>query len=651
MNSSFYNCLKIGTLVSVFVFFASISSPLSAQKTVNPKVVELCKKAKHELNLKEFKKTEKYLEKAKKIDSTFADIYVIQGDMLNFSLKSAEAADCYNKAISLASNPKPLLFFITAEEEMKVGRYENALSHYNRYLDLTLPDCPLIKETMKGISNCEFSIEAIKHPVSFNPTNLGPNINSEYDEYLPAVTADEEEIIFTVMRPRDKNTVCNFCLMEEDFYASVKNDGSWQPRFALEYPINTGYNEGAQCVSPDGKYLFYTLCNTDMGIGSCDLFWSKRIGNRWSRPRNFGSPVNTKNWESQPSIAPDGKTIYFISNRPGGCGGMDIWKTEMTEEGVFSVPENLGKVINTEWDEAAAFIHADGKTLYFASNGHPGFGGMDIFYTSLSDTGWVKPTNLGYPINTPADEINLLINAAGTTAYYSSDKEGGFGGQDLYTFPLDEKLRPTPVTYIKGFVYDENTREPLKATIQLIDLATNEVIASTSSDPQNGNFLACILTGTNILLNVSNPYYPFYSENFQIEKDYTQLNPYQKNIPLKRPEIGETFVLRNVFFDFDKSILKNESHVELDKLAAYLKENQKLRIELGGHTDNQGSDAYNLSLSLDRAKAVYDYLVSKGIDSNRMSYKGYGATIPIATNETDEGRALNRRTEFKIIGY
>lgn len=645
-----HNCLKIGKLLPIFAFLLVCIIPTFAQNT-NPKLIELCKKAKTELNAKNFKKVENYLAKAKKIDSTFADIYVIQGDMLNFSMKSAEAADSYNKAIQYAHNPKPLLYFITAEEELKVGRYESAHKHYSIYLDQTLPNCPLMKETHKGLTTCEFAIEAMKHPVDFEPINMGANINSDYDEYLPAIVADESEIIFTVMRPRDENTVCNFCQMEEDFYASTKESGEWGTRYKLDYPINTGYNEGAQCISPDGKYLFYTLCNTDFGNGSCDLYWSKRIGNRWSRPRNFDAPVCTKFWESQPSIAPDGKTIYFVSNRNGGFGKMDIWKTTMTEEGVFTVPENLGSTINTDGDDAAPFIHADGKTLYFVSDGHPGMGGKDIFYSTLSDTGWTKPVNLGYPINTPADEINIIINAAGNTAYFSSDKEGGFGGQDLYYFTLDEKLRPTPVTYIKGKVFDETTHEPLKTSIEMVDLTNNQVITSTFSDPVTGEFLACILTGTNVLLNVSHPYYPFYSENFQIEKNYTELNPYLKNIALKRPEVGETFILRNVFFDFDKSNLKNESAIELDKLAEYLTLNKGLKIEIGGHTDDQGSDTYNEKLSAERAHSVYKYLVDKGIDSNRMTYKGYGKSKPIATNETEEGRALNRRTEFKIIDF
>lgn len=641
---------KIGRIVPIFVFITALFFPVFAQNT-NQKVIDLCKKAKKELNEKNFKKVESYLAKAKKIDSTFADIYVIQGDVYNFSLKSAQAADSYNKAIQYAKNPKPLLYFITAEEEVKVGRYEDAQRHYNIYLDKTLPNCPLMKQTHKGLETCEFAINAMQNPVSYTPINIGPNINSENDEYLPAVIADESEIVFTVKRPRDNQTICAFCQMEEDFYASKKENGEWQKRYKLDYPINTGYNEGAQCISPDGKYLFYTICNTDFGNGSCDLYWSKRIGNRWARPRNFDAPVCTKAWESQPSIAPDGKTIYFTSNRPGGFGKMDLWKTEMTEEGLFTVPENLGKTINTEYDETAPFIHADGKTLYFVSDGHPGMGGRDIFFSTLTDTGWTQPVNLGYPINTPDDEINILINAAGTIAYFSTDKEGGYGGQDIYYFTLDPQLRPTPVTYMKGKVIDENTHEPVHAAIEMIDLNTNKVTTSTFSDPVSGEFLACILTGSNIMMNVSHPYYLLYSENFQIEKNYTELEPYLKNIELKRPEVGESFVLRNVFFDFDKSTLKKESEVELNKLVDYLTSNKGIKIEVGGHTDNKGSESYNEKLSSDRAKAVYDYLVNKGIDSKRITYKGYGMSKPIATNDTEEGRALNRRTEFTIIGY
>jgi outer membrane protein OmpA-like peptidoglycan-associated protein len=255
---------------------------------------------------------------------------------------------------------------------------------------------------------------------------------------------------------------------------------------------------------------------------------------------------------------------------------------------------------------------------------------------------------MGYPINSPADEINIFINAMGTMAYVASDKDGGFGGLDLYSFELDDQLRPNPVTYIKGHVADAFTHEPLAARIELIDLNTKQLLTSTTSDAQTGSFLACIHTGSNVMLNVSHPNYPFYSENFQVAQTYTELSPYLKNIYLQPTDVGTVVTLKNVFFDFDKTELKPESYVELDKLADYLLTNS-IRIEIGGHTDDQGTDEYNDRLSESRAKSVYDYLIQKGIPADRLQYKGYGKRVPVADNSTEEGRAENRRTEFKII--
>ncbi|MCQ2286926.1 MAG: OmpA family protein [Bacteroidales bacterium] len=618
----------------------------------NKKVVKLCDAAGELIAKQDYAKAKNTLNKVFAIDTTYARAYILRGDVYSLTLDAENAAKDYNTAIVLMRTPKPILYFIAAEEELKCGHYQEAKSHYEEFLAKSPDKVSLAKNIDKGLKICEFSIEAIKHPVSFDPINLGANINSEWDEYLPTLTADEEEFIFTVRRPRDEKTICNFCQTEEDFYSSVKENGEWQPRKALGAPINSSYNEGAQCISPDGHYLFYTLCNTDIGIGSCDLYWAKRIGDRWSRPKNFDPPVNTKYWESQPAIAPDGKTIYFASNRPGGLGGIDIWKTEMIEEGVFTVPENLGAPINSEGDETAPFIHADGKTLFFVSDGHPGLGGKDIFYAIMDADGkWQNPVNLGYPINTPNDEINIVINATGTTGYFSSDKDGGFGGQDLYVFTLDERIRPTPVTYIKGKVQDEYSLQPLHTQIELIDLKTNQTVTSTTSDPITGEYLACVPTGSNILMNVVHPHYPFYSENFNLKKSYTELDPFIKDIFLKKAEIGKTFILKNIFFDFDKSTLVKESYVELDNLVSYLKANKSLKIEIGGHTDDQGSEEYNEKLSLSRAESVYKYLISKGIESNRLTYKGYGESMPIDDNSTEKGRAANRRTEFKITGY
>ena len=634
----------------LIIMFMTLSCGMLMAQSSNKKADALYKKAQDALNSHHFDKAQTYLSKALELDPNFAEAYLLQGDVYNFQSNPVGAVANYNKAIQLKPNQKPILYYITAEEELKCGLYQDAYNHLLIFQEREKDITPLAKEFEKAMETATFGKEAIKNPMHFNPINMGPNINSEHDEYLAALTADEQEIIFTVRQPRNENTICVFCQTEEDFYVSKQVNSSWQPREAMGAPIKSGYNEGAQCISPDGRYLFYTLCNTDYGMGSCDLYWAKRIGDRWSRPRNFGEPVNSKHWESQPTIAPDGRTIIFASNRPGGFGGVDLWKTTMTEEGVFSVPENLGPVINTKGDDTAPFIHSDGKTLYFCSDGRPGMGGKDIYYsTLLGDGSWSAPVNMGYPLNTPADEINISINAAGNTGYIASDKEGGFGGLDLYSFTLDEKLRPTPVTYLKGRVIDAFTKRPVEAQIEMIDLAQNKLLTSTTSDPETGEFLACILTGTNVLLNVSNPLYPFYSENFQIDQEASEIEPYIKDIPLHKAGVGKTYILKNIFFDFDKSDLQPASFVELNLLVDYLKQNHDIAIEIGGHTDDQGSDEYNNRLSLARAKAVYDYLLSKGIEASQVSYKGYGKSQPIADNSTEEGRAANRRTEFKIV--
>lgn len=639
------------SIVYIIILFALlISVPVSVVAQKNSKAIALCKKAEQCINAHDFEKALVFLNQAEQKDPQYADIYIMKGDVYNFSLKSDSAFSCYSRAIDLLENPDPMLYFIAANEGAKCARYRDALRYYEVFMREGVQYTDVLAEAQKGMANCRFGIDAMEHPVKFHPVNLGSAINSGWDEYLASITADDSILIYTVKRPKDKNTICAFCLNEEDLYCAVKNGtGAWKMREPIGSPVKTGYNEGAQSVSPDGNYLLYTMCDADFGMGSCDLYWSKRIGRKWSRPRNFGAPVNSTAWESQPSMASDGKTIYFVSSRPGGFGGKDIWKTTMTSEGAFSAPENLGPMINTPEDDAAPFIHSDGRTLYFASNGRTGMGGYDLYYSVMqADGSWSDPKNLGYPINTPADEINIFINAAGTVAYMASDKDGGFGGLDLYSFDLDDNLRPNPVTYIKGIIVDAVSGVPVEATVEMVDLNTKELLTRTTSDPETGEYLACIQTGSNVLLNVASDNYPFYSENFQIDRSYTEIAPYLKDIRLRRADIGTVVVLKNIFFDFDRSELKPESYVELDRLADYLNHNN-VRIEIGGHTDDQGSDEYNDRLSENRAKAVYDYLISRGIPASRLSYAGYGKHKPIADNSTEAGRAENRRTEFRII--
>ena len=383
------------------MYIAIAVFPMDALAQKGSKAAPLCEKAKQCLKASDFDKALKYLYQAQAKDPNFSDLYIMKGDIFNFRLQSDSAMRNYQRAIELIGDPDPMLYYIAGNEGAKCGAYEYALNTLQLFLQKGLQYSDVHPDAQKTIANCRFAMEAMQHPMHYELVNLGPNVNSDWDEFLAAITADDENIVFTVKHPRDNETVCAFCLNEEDLYSSTKtNDGTWSPRRPLGPPVKTGYNEGAQCISPDGKYLLYTMCDADFGIGSCDLYWAKRIGDRWSRPRNFGAPVNTSAWESQPTMASDGMTIYFASSRSGGYGGMDIWKTTMTAEGEFSIPENLGPAINTPGDDAAPFIHSDGRTLYFASNGRVGMGGYDLYYATLQPDGsWSEPKNMGYPIN------------------------------------------------------------------------------------------------------------------------------------------------------------------------------------------------------------------------------------------------------------
>jgi hypothetical protein len=424
----------------------------------------------------------------------------------------------------------------------------------------------------------------------------------------------------------------------------------WGNAFNAGSPLNSGQNEGAQSLSSDGNYMYFTACDRSGGLGSCDIFFSASENGKWSLPVNLGSPVNSSSWESQPSINADGKMLFFSSNRPGGNGGKDLWYSVYKTNKKWSTPKNLGNVINTSGDEMSPFIHFDGKTLYFSSDGRPGMGGLDIYFSRMQeDSSWTEPKNLGYPINTYNDEMGLTIESGGQKAYFSSKRDEQ-GGKNIYSFRLYESIRPDPVAYLKGKVSDKETGKTLIAEYELINLSTGKTAVINSTDG-NGNFLVCLPSGFNYGLNVSRKGYLFYSENFMFEGQHTVMEPFLKKIKLSQLKVGEKMLLANVFYEVDSWQLKKESMAELNKLSNLLKENKDLKIEIGGYTDATGSDEYNLSLSEKRALSVVDFLVSNGISHERLKYKGFGNTSPVGDNVTYEGRKLNRRTEVQITEY
>lgn len=585
-------------------------------------------------------------------DSNFAEAHLLMGEVYFSREHYAESIAPYQRALEIKPGLFPQARYYLGAAQLKTGQYEEAKENFLRFLSL-----PGISQNLKNASNagletCRFAINAMANPVPFEPRNLGQAINTDLPEYSPALTTDEQTIIFTRKIPQMDGRGMTTNRYHEDFFTSHYRDGVWKLASNMGSPINTNGNEGAQSLSADGRHLFFTACNRDDGFGSCDLYFSQRTGNEWSRPVNMGPVVNSPVWDSQPGISPDGRTLFFSSARRGSIGKMDIWYTTRDEQGNWTQPRNIGPVINTAGREMSPFIHPDNQTLYFASDGHLGMGGLDIFYSRRDANGnWSKPVNLGYPINTYGDEFSLIVGAGGVNAYFASDQPGGFGDTDIYHFELYEEARPRPVTYMRGVIYDKESLRRLQANFELTDLESGQVIVHSLSDPRSGEFLVAIPTGRPLGLNVSHPGFLFFSEHFSYQETRTGADPYLRDIPLQPIRAGEAVVLRNIFFDTGKFDLKPASEIELKKLLELMQRNPQMKIEISGHTDNVGTYAYNLELSKNRARSVMNYLLNAGIEKARLTYEGYADTKPVDTNETDSGRANNRRTEFKIIEY
>ncbi|HZL11405.1 MAG TPA: OmpA family protein [Prolixibacteraceae bacterium] len=642
--------MKIFFAISIMLFCLSFRQATSSD---DKKLTKLFEQAKLAYSSNQFSKSLSLLDDVLAIDSSYLDVYLLKSDIYQELDSIVPQINSIEAALQINSEKYPKLYYLLGNAYYRTGIYEKALGAYQAYLDRVDDKASFVNQVRQNINKCTQSVFLQKHPVPFSLINLGANINSEDNEYWPSLTVDGETIIFTRLVGSKNTTRQQRALIQEDFYTSHLENNIWQPCEAIS-TINTIDNEGAQTISADGKLLFFTACARNDSKGSCDIYFSRNKAGIWSAPQNAGEPVNSPSWESMPSISANGKTIYFVSNRKGGKGGMDIWKCnllEFSEWGtpIWGYPVNLGDSVNTPGNEMSPFIHADGKTIYFASDYWPGMGGFDIFYCrQKNDSVWSRPQNIGYPINSYKNEQGLVVDASGEKAYYSSDRPGS-KGMDIYSFELYPDARPAPVSYIKGKVVDEDTGAPLCAKVELIDLQNPKSVITSESCGGVGEFLMCLPLGSEYAFNVSKEGYLFYSENFQLKEKKEIIDPYILEIKMKKIKIGGSVVLRNIFFSTGSYELLSESKIELQELTDFLNLNRILIIEIGGHTDDVGSAAYNQELSESRAKEVYKYLIGIGIPENRMKYNGYGLSVPVCPNDTPEGRALNRRTEFKII--
>jgi len=651
--------------ITCFISFVCFS--LVAQKnkltTKNKTAINLYEQASNDYGKGNTEKAIEALYNAIEKDKKFIEAHLLLGDIFNSRKEFLKEMEILIKADAIDSTFFPTTCLNIGVAAYNAGLYKDAIEWFERYNN-RLTDKRFTVRTKDWIEKAKFAIEMVGNSHDIELISVGDGINSIFDEYWPSITADEQTMVFTVLLPKDiqlfieKELPKSSYYFQEDFFVSQRSeDGIWQKREPLKGNINTEMNEGAQTLSADGNMMFFTGCGRPDSRGSCDIYFSYKTPNGWSEPKNIGPPVNTPYWESQPCFAADGQTLLFVSSRPGGIGGKDIWQATIqgfNSEGtpIFGDLKNLGKNINTEKEENSPFLHHDGKTLYFSSDGWQGMGEQDIFISRKDENGeWSEPVNLGHPINTPGDEIGLVINARGNRAYFSSDSRDGknTGNKDIYYFNLPPAIQPNPALYVKGRVFDAETGKNLSANFQLQDLSDGRLVVTTQGNKFSGEFLVSLPVGSSYAFKAEHTGYMFYSGHFDIDTSHPLDKPYHLDIALNPIKAGVKITLENIFYETNSFELLEPSRIELDGLVKFLKENSSVRIQIGGHTDNVGTAAYNQKLSENRAESVYKYLISNGINPQRLQFKGFGMNNPVANNDTEEGRAKNRRTEVTVL--
>ncbi|MEK6480687.1 OmpA family protein [Catalinimonas sp. 4WD22] len=639
-------------LILIFIVTAQLSFAQRTQEytTNSKKAIKYYVESTNYFIRRQYGPALELLSAAVRKDGNFAEAHLRMSKIFKAMGDEANMQHHLQKVVkSEYNNPKfSEAHVLLSEKYFEQGDYDEARKLAEHIVNMKGAHKLMQDDARYLLANIEFTEKNIDQPVDFKPQAVQGGVNQLGLQYFPVLTVDQESMIFTGRRG-------SLPQYDEDIYISKKQaDGLWSKPEILSENINTRANEGTCTISADGRTLIFTACQDRSGFGSCDLYISYKIGDEWTVPKNLGNKVNGSSWESQPSLSADGNTLYFVSDRKGGHGRRDIYVTYRNDQDEWCAAENLGKAINTPRDEVSPFIHVNGQTLYFASDGLPGFGKFDLYVAEKHESSWTKPTNLGYPINTKDDQASLFITADGKDAYYSNEERQGdrYVSSMIYTFVIPQEIRVTNrSSYVEGVVYDAVTQKPIGATVELMDLNKQIKISDVNSDPKNGEYLMVLTEGSEYALYVDKEGYLFQSLafNYAEKGDINIQEPKHIDIYLQPITKGKETVLNNIFFDVDKYKIKEISKPELNKVVNFLQENPEISITINGHTDNQGSAEYNLDLSSKRAKAVYDYIVQAGISEERLQYRGYGQSKPVTTNDTEEDRQKNRRIAFEII--
>lgn len=629
-------------LFSTFLFLF-LTSPLFAQlySSSNKKAIKSFEQAQLAIRARDFDNGLLLLNKAVELDPNFIEAHQQLGGNYRMLGNREKCMEHYAIIRDLANNNPKYNNII----------FDLGIMYFERAEYQEAEKCFLIIEkTTKGtydrnqlfLESTRFAQQALKESYVFLPEELPKEVNRFVFQSNPQLTADGKQMIFSIRGGLGPQ------FDEEIAFVELEN-GKWSAPKPISENINTKYNEGFASITADGRTIVFTSCNRPDGVGSCDLYSSQKVGDIWSTPVNLGPTVNSGSWDSGPSLSADGSVLYFSSERGGGIGGKDLWVTTKNEAGEWQKPENLGPKVNSKFSEVTPFVHADGRTLFFASDGFPGMGGYDMYYAKNIGGTWSNPTNMGSPMNTQHNEGSFFITPNNQKVYFEKYFSLGKDSYSrIYEADLPDNLKiATNCSYAKGKVLSASTQKPLAAKVEVVDLKTNKKAQVVYSDEVTGEYLIVLAEGTTYGLFVEKNGYLHFSKHINFETksfDFQELV-----IPLAELSSGKNLTLENVFFKVDSYELLAESETELQLIYTTLLQNPSKKFRIEGHTDNVGSKEYNINLSTKRAEAVYQYLLSKGIKKEQLSFKGYGETKPKSNNQTEEGRAQNRRIEVVIM--
>lgn len=603
-------------------------------------------------NQKNYRETERYLEKALRYDSEYAHALYLLGELKLRQREVGKTQFLWSKLLEVCPNYKPEIAYILGLMYMEDNKLNKAIPLIEQFLANPERDFGLDKEAKAALKEAKQKQAIFANEVAFDPKPV-QRISTTADEYLATISPDQKTIYFTrrSRKVNRKEGPAASARLVEEFCASIlQADGTFEEGAPMPSPFNTSYNEGGPSVTADNTELYFTVCVDMDGYKNCDIYYTEVDAyGYWTTPRSVGDHINrVDTWESQASVTANGDWLYFTSDREGGIGGLDIYRCQRLEDGSWSAPKILDGRINTRYDEKSPFIHSDSQTLYFTSNGHPGLGGFDIFYSKATDSTWQAPSNIGYPINSEQDDLGLFVSLDGKTGYFSSNTLRANTGWDLYSFVMPEEARPEAVFLIQGNLDVADGADLENASIQLKNLSTQEV-TNIKVDSETGSFARVVerRDAEDFILKVEKKGMAFSSK--YLAADELKIRPQiEAPLALVPMEVGREYTLNDIQFESNSASLTTASRSIIQEFVLFMEDNPNLKADIQGHTDNVGDDGSNLSLSKARAKAVYDYALSLGIGSARLSWHGYGESRPIADNTSEEGRAKNRRTVFVI---